>query len=284
MHFSILILGLFFSFKSLSQIDSPDDLYRHVDQSFLKFDHVDLKEALKNKVLSPALWQQKINESVWDFLCVGEKHDQKIRDLISLNILEDLKIDHLLLETQGDTIPTLLSDYAQTGSAQLLGAPLTSILKTVYKTNPEIKISGVEQTSAQAFLKTQETIKFQRGKLSREAFIAQNIVDSFQKGEKTLALYGALHCSFLNEGLGLDTPFFLLMGSYFKTQGLKTSNIKIIQAADHRVLTALLRQYGYLKREPIILTELQSLDPRYYNYQVDLFKLFKGFENIVLIP
>jgi hypothetical protein len=275
---------LCFSLSTFSEELSLESLYQHVDPSLLKSDHDDLKEAFKNRVISPSAWQSKMNDSSWDVLCLGETHNQQTREAISTNILNNLNIDHLMLETQAESVDPLLQEYRQVGSVQLLGAPLTDVLNTVYESNPDVKISGVERSQKQAFLVTQESIKFQRGKLSREAFIAQNIIDRFVKGEKTLALYGALHCSNLNEGLGFNTPFYQLMAPFYQSQDLKTLNIKIIRAQDHHVLSAYLRQYGYFNREPIILTDLQSFDPQFYNYQIDLYKLFKAFDTVVLIP
>lgn len=263
---------------------SYEDIYSHVHPSFLKADHEDLKEDLKDKVLTPLAWQQKMNESSWDMLCVGETHSEGYRNTISSLVLSELRFEHLLLESKAGEIEPLLQGYHKTESAFLLSAPLTNIFQSALRNNPQLRISGVERRPEQQRLALDESLHLKRGKLTREAFIAQNIVDTYRPGEKTLALYGSLHCARLNKGLGLDTPFFKLMESYFRSQEMKVSNVRVIHAKDHRVLSALLRQYGYLKRQPIVLSNLQDLKPSAYNHQVDLYILFKDYDNLVVVP
>jgi len=290
--FSFLLIFLFFldflypiSVQgSVKRGLSHEDIYAHVHPSFLKADHEDLKAELADRVLTPIDWQQKMNSSSWDVLCVGETHSEEYRKNISDFILSGLKFEHLLLESKASEIKPLLQGYQKNKSAILLSASVTQVFQSAFQNNSELRISGIERRSEQERLSLNETILLNRGKLSREAFIAQNIVEVYRPGEKTLALYGSLHCGKLNKGLGLDTPFFKLMEFYFRSQEMKVSNIRVIRADEHRVLSALLRQYGYLKGEPIVLSNLQELKPSVYNHQADLYALFKDYDNLVVIP
>ncbi len=283
----VLFLNLLLPLSVLANVElnlSDENIYSHVHPSFLKADHEDFKAELKDKVLTPLSWQQKMNTSNWDILCVGETHSEGYRNIVSSLVLSELKFDHLMLESKASEIEPLLQEYHETENAIFLSAPITNIFKSVLGNNPQLRISGVERRPEQERLALSETLRLKRGKLTREAFIAQNILDTYRSGEKTLALYGSLHCAKLNKGLGLDTPFFKLMESYFRSQDMKVSNVRVIRAKDHQVLSALLRQYGYLKQQPIVLSNLQNLKPSVYNHQIDLYTLFKDYDNLVIVP
>jgi hypothetical protein len=278
-----LFLIVVFSMPTL-WAEEAHDLYKSVDPVFLRPDHTDMQALLSERAMSPSQWVNSVNELDWDFMCVGETHSDIYRSLLSQHVFSDLHFDHFMLETTPPHLEALLNDYRQTGQAQMLGAPMGPVLYTVLSQNPDLKVTGVERTPAQSHLALQEVLELERGRLSREAFISQNIVDHYQAGEKTVALYGSLHCAGLNYGLGLDTPFFRLLERYFAPQNKKLINVRMIFAQNHRVLTALLRQYGLLQNGPVVLTNLGSIDPSEYNYHIDLFVLFMAYDNLIVVP
>lgn len=285
------VLFLFLSVSGQAEIQDPPrasvdakEVYAGIPETLLRADHEDLKTALKSHVMTPGEWVNQLNSERLDVLCVGETHSNEYRKLLTDTIFSNLKIDHLMLETQSADAADLLVQTKRSKTTQLLGADISSLLKQALTVNPHLQISGIEQTKIQSAQALKEKLNLNRSKISRDSFIALNLLSSLKPGQRHVVLYGSTHCGRFSDGLGLDTPFYRLLERELASRQLVQNNVKVISSSKYPALESLLKQYGYLKKEPLILSDLGTLPSAAYNYLLEFNSLFINYNNLILVP
>jgi hypothetical protein len=265
---------------------SPEEIYQGVPAFLLKADHTDMKAVFAGKVKTLPQWHESLNQDGFDLVCLGETHSESFRQFLTTSFFSGVRFDHLLLEEKENKVPDLVSRVKSGEEASMLGAPIAALLRESFALNPALKVTGIESDQKQTHRATLETIGLGRQKLSREAFIGLNLMNAWKKGERTVALYGSLHCGLLNEGLGLDSPFYRLIQPEIRARKASAHNVKVVRAEDVRVLLALLTRYEFYKtgQGPVVLTGLRSIPPAAYNHHADLFRLFSSFDTVIIRP
>jgi hypothetical protein len=272
-------VGLFESIDELSE-----GIYQDMPYAFLKPDPLSFEQELRSRIYAPSDWQDKVNTNKINFICIGERHQDNFREQIALNLLQDLNLDQLMLETKYEDVEPLLSTYRSGEATNLLNAKMNKILDSVITKNANIKITGVEIVQEQSARMTWETIRLQQKRLSRESFIAYNMLQNYQEGDQVGVLHGAAHCGNLSKGLALDTPFYKLLQPVLVEKGLSFTNIKVVFAKDEPVLNSYLIRYGLIAKSPIILSDVQNIKPEVFNYHHELVSLFANYDNYLVIP
>lgn len=271
------------SFASFFDL-TPEDIYAEFPEDFYRTDHAEIESFLNKHHQTPDQFINQLNSQGYDLLCVGETHRARHRQVLSDYIFAQLKSDHLLIEAQYDKVSELvIQSSLLPENTSFLGAPISDLFQQVFTTNPEITIKGVEHTPGQKLRITQENIALQSYRLSRDGFIAKNIVDSWQQDQRHVALYGASHCSHINEGLGFGQPFFRMLRNSRWGQNKRLDNIKIVFLEEAPKIAAFLQRYS-LGTEPMVLTHLNELDPKSYNYEAHIMRLFMTYNNLLVIP
>ncbi len=148
-----------------------------------------IKKGLKSNLISINQWLNRLKQSDYQILCMGELHEESTRSFLSQVIFPNFSADVLLLESTQDDLESIDSrlevgrDYFP-----LLGADIMNILRTVRDRNPNIKIYGIEQTDKQAMS--------HNGRVNpRDQSISQNFWATFEPELRHIILFGALHCT-----------------------------------------------------------------------------------------
>ena len=286
-----LFLSIFFLSLHVQAVGLPEDLaeltasiYQDMPEAFLKPDPLSFEQELRSRILTPSDWQAKINSNKTNFVCIGERHQDDFRQQIAMNLLQDLSLDQLMLETKFDDVAPMLASYNSGEPTQLLSAKMNEVLDAVIAKNPNVKITGVEIQQEQSARMTWETIKLEQKRLSRESFIAYNMMQNYQEEDQVGVLYGAAHCGNLSKGLALDTPFYKLLQPVLNEKGLSFTNIRVVFAKDEPVLNSYLIRYGLIARTPIVLSDVHNIKPEIFNYHHELVSLFANYDNYLIIP
>jgi hypothetical protein len=265
---------------------TADEIYQGVPGFLLKADHTDMKATFTPKVKSLKQWQEGLDRDGFDFLCLGETHSESYRQFLMTSFFEGVRFDHLLLEEPEEKAAETVRRVMAGEDVDILGAPISPLIREALELNPNLRFTGIESDQRQSHRANLETIGLGRQKLSREAFIGINLMKAWRKGERTVALYGSLHCGLLNEGLGLDSPVYRLIQPEIRARKARAHNVKVVRAEDVKVLLALLTRYELYKpgQGPVVLTGLKSIPPAAYNHHVDMFRLFSNFDTVIVRP
>lgn len=216
-----------------------------VSESFYDEPLESFEAALKETQQSLSEYIDFLNRQSPELVCLGETHNNQYRSFYTETFFSRYRIDTLMLETTADRVETLVQEALVGGGPILLGSPIGPLIRQAKSLNPELKIVGIEATSAQ---RAHASFDFTK-QITRESFIAQNFMDNYEPGKRHVILIGSLHCSSYDRGLGNRTPAYVLLkrllpenssrsvqtlffdrGSYFtaKTSSLELGNETIV--------------------------------------------------------
>ncbi|MGD9308481.1 MAG: hypothetical protein PVG51_05045 [Desulfosarcina sp.] len=153
-----------------------------------KVEQTAIKENLESNLISLGQWITQFNRSDCQILCIGELHEEPTRNFLADAFFTKVKADTLLLEATPEKLERCIKRMeAGREYYPLLQADIMRPLRAAIKRNPDIQISGIEETDEQ---------QKDSGGLSnsRDRHIARNFWDSFQPGKRNIILFGALHC------------------------------------------------------------------------------------------
>ncbi|WP_027362658.1 hypothetical protein [Desulfospira joergensenii] len=148
-----------------------------------------MRQCLTSNLVPLEQWLARLGQSNFQILCMGELHEESTRSFLSKKFFPALSFDVLMLEaTPGELKGLIKRMEAGRDYFPLLDADIMNILRTVRGRNPDIRISGIEQTDTQA--------ENHHGSLNpRDRSIAQNFWSTFEAGSRHIVLFGALHCA-----------------------------------------------------------------------------------------
>lgn len=135
-------------------------------------------------------WLKDIDKRGFAVLCLGEYHDDYTRRFIAERIIPAVHADRFLLEATPDEVREIIEDVDDGDEiVELLNADVARLIRAVKSANPEIAISGIEETPDQ-----RET-RAESGEGSRETSIEKNLRETFTPGQRHIVLFGAFHCA-----------------------------------------------------------------------------------------
>lgn len=146
-------------------------------------------KSLKSSLIPMEQWLSRLVQSDFQVMCIGEFHRESTRNFLAEEFFAKTSVDVLLLEATPNTVNRLIK-RADAGRAYfpLLDADIMKLLRTVRTRNPDIMISGIEETDKQR----KERFGHEG---SRDQSIARNFWERFQPGMRHIILFGALHCT-----------------------------------------------------------------------------------------
>jgi hypothetical protein len=148
-----------------------------------------IKESLKYSLISMEQWLTCFGQSDYQIICIGELHEECIRNFLAEKFFANFSVDVLLLEATPKELNRLIKRMnAGRSYFPLLDADIMNILRTVRARNPDVKIYGIEETDEQ-----QKKQSSHSG--SRDKSIARNFWNRYQSGKRHIILFGALHCT-----------------------------------------------------------------------------------------
>ena len=150
--------------------------------------------ALRDAIVDGDTWMAHINRQPLDMLCLGERHQDTVRQFLSRDLLGKLDMDVLMLEAGSDTMLRIRqARSAGDGPQTLLGAGIDDILDAVAARDPAPAVIPVDESEVQR----RARLRLARADLSRRAredTIVANLRRRWQPGVRHVILFGALHC------------------------------------------------------------------------------------------
>lgn len=145
---------------------------------------------LRDSMLPVRPWLAGIDRLGYEFICLGERHADATRRFLAEQVLRDLPMDVLLLETTPDELAESMARMqANEPYVSLLDADIGSVIRAARERNPELAIAGIEEQAAQRARRQTE------GHGTRDKSITENFRTHVRRGKRHVVLIGALHCT-----------------------------------------------------------------------------------------
>lgn len=213
-----------------------------------------------------------LNKQSYDFLCLGETHEDLYRNIYG-QLIKDLQFANLALEATPEDIAVLQKDWTEKKTTLHIGVSLNPVMEAIEGRG--IPLTGVEETLAQ------EALTYKDKHLSRDGFIAQNIIAAFDKANgKTVALYGSTHCSFNNKGLGA-VPYFNFLSRSWTGKKLINTVVLLRKSPTVNPLIAYI-DIGETPKRDVVVVDGNQLKPEDYNYNWEIRALFDNFRYVIV--
>lgn len=146
---------------------------------------------LNQNTLPARQWLFEREKEGFDFLCLGEFHNEYTRKFLAKHVFSEIKTDYLLLETTPVKLNKIMGRMeGGRNYMRLLDADVTSLIKETRKKTPLVIIKGIDETKRQNSIRR----KHNPGS-SRDDSIVANFQKIFKPGKRHIVLFGALHCS-----------------------------------------------------------------------------------------
>jgi len=224
-------------------------------------------------------WISDVNQIDYNLLCLGETHQDDFRFFYG-EILKSIEFQSLALELKTPAFENLLKEWRLGSPLYLLNATFDPIAAAVDSKRAEIKIYAVEPTKQQNKQGLDQLTTTGKNEFSRDGFIAQNIVESFTRGEKMVALYGSLHCSINNQGVG-KVPFANHLKNHWGLKSVLTVKLFNRDSLSTHPLISLVDSNKEFKRKTVVVSS-QKLKPKMHNYNWKILSLTKNYDFIII--
>ncbi len=249
-----------------------------------------LKKQMMGKSMDLSVWRDKLNTQGFDLLCLGESHTDFFRNYYSEKILPFISANIFAIESLQEKADLMKLNFVEMLPVpDLLSAPFDRVTDAVLNLNPNADFKGVEITKLEKGKLTKAqidhiSIKKVDNIVSRDSFIAQHISKFLDDGaDNIVALYGAKHCAkYSTKGFGFNVPFYrLLSDEYASSKKLIAAHI--IKADEHQnPIRIYAKEFGLFKGEDIVIENPGDIDPKDYNYRLDVMNVFKTYDVIIL--
>jgi hypothetical protein len=247
-----------------------------MDNRFRNATKADFKKMLADRRVPVSEWTDAINASGVEFICLGERHDNKFRSRIADQLLSKLDFDALMIEANPVETEALAEEVARgTERVDHLGADFAPILRASLRRNPDLRIVGIEET------REQELARRGKPEFERDSSIAENLADAYRGGERQVALYGALHCGSNSVSLSFQRPFYHHISTI--VDDAKRINALVVVDGDWNNKFSVYMNMLELADRSFVIPDTAAVDPALYNFNWDLKQYFDNYEAIVFL-
>jgi hypothetical protein len=252
-----------------------------IDTDFVKKDTSDIHATLVAASLPVADWIQSLNQKPYDLLCLGESHEDFFREFYGA-VLKDLEFPVLAIETTQEELVKIQDTWKATKQAKLLNANYAPILQSLEGKTPTVRIAPVEATKLQDQMETKYTIETGKSHLSRDGFIAQNILKQTAEGNnggtKIVALYGRNHCSKNNTGLG-SVSFANFLG-----RSKKVLSVMLLKRQSKEKINPLVAYLdaGVEGSKPVLVLDSSKIKDEDHNFNWEMKSILDNFDYVIV--
>lgn len=241
----------------------------------------DFKKALNNSKVPVSQWVQDLEQKPPQLICLGETHNDKFRSFFAENFFNQYTVDTLFLEARQEQVDEFIKRLNQGETyINLLGANIAPILKIARNRNPKVRFIGVELTKMQKGAITLERVNEGTHFLSREGFIAQNVMNHFIENQRHVMLYGALHCANSDLGLGKVIPAYKLLQRVLPKDS--ALNVKTMFHNISNFFTASLVRFD-LPKEMMVIHDAPEINPESYSLEWKMKRILKNYQDIIYV-
>jgi|GEM_PF-3640014 len=269
-----LLWGIvFFSSSFLSPVyGASTDL----DPLFYESNPEHMNKALTSRQKNIGEWVENLNSKDLNLLCLGERHDDKYRSYLSKNFFNKYKMDVMFMEARQKQLDELVkASREEQEEVAFLGADIGSVIRAALETNPNLKFIGVELTKAQ-----KNIVTFEGKTKSREGFIAQNVSEHLERGQRHLMFYGANHCAKFDIGLGNKTPAYRHLEKVIAPEKIRSARMLMHNRGDY--LASIFGIIG-LPEENKVFENVSKIPESDYNYIWKIKKYFSSFDDLIYV-
>jgi hypothetical protein len=207
------------------------------------------------------------------FLCLGERHDDRIREFIASLLSTRLSYQVLMLEAGEDELDSLLSVVGTGGPASLLGARIDGVMHAVGRDGEAPVLVAIDETAA-------ERKRRSRGGVTRrETTLASKVSRGWRDGQHHVALLGALHCrdvqGWLFRRVREGDPRIARGGMH------SSAVMARYQEPSAQLLFYLLEEMG-IRREVLVITDVSRFPREVLLWLPPVAAAFAGFHSVIL--
>ena len=242
----------------------------------------EIKTYLEKNTMSVEDWVLNLNSEPLDFLCLGEVHNDKYRKFYS-GLIQKIKVDQLFLEAKKNEAQEIVKLSRETEDpVNYEGADIAPFIRAAFLAHPTIKVTGVEQSKEQSAIAFREETKLGRNgkKLSRESFVALNVLKNIKIPQRHVALYGAHHCSNYDQALPYTKPFSRLIKE--ARPALVAKSVYVLFRSDLSKFARSLMGFGFFEKS-FVMADTSKIDISRLNYRADILKFMKNYDVIIYI-
>lgn len=233
-----------------------------------------VRRNLQRTVQPASQWLAWLDAEQFDFLCIGESHQENYRRYLSRHFFPNYGLDILFLEAR--LLPAkVMGVRAEIGEEDvaLLNADIADIIRAVRARNPDVRIVGVEESSGQ--LSDRKGVRTG----SRDQSLFDNVAENYERGRRSAALLGALHCTERWNWL-----YARLQRSQTDTQFSTLLNMRLMSESKDllsREFSRFLSLIGYPDGDYAIV-ETDRLDNSIHDWFLELTKHFASYSALIL--
>lgn len=236
-----------------------------------------LLAAMEKEITTLERWRADFAADNHDIVCIGEYHNQRTREFLAREFFSALTFDELHLEATAATLNKIIRGLARKKTtAPLLDADIAGVITAARARNPQLRISGIEETPAQR--------KARAGKDNRDASIAENFLRRHRTGRgapggvRQAILFGALHCA--------DRPGWLFprLRAAPQLAGRKLHSIRVLGRTQDGPLDAFVWFLGAIgqPRANFAISDTRALPPEIYRWFPLLAQTMRQFDALVV--
>lgn len=238
--------------------------------SLLISDNQELSARLKPALMSLSNWIEDLNQKPFQFLCLGEVHADRPRELVA-QVLDGLNFDQLLVEATEEEARSLqLASKRDERLIPWLGANFAPVLlRATARSTP---IVGVEATPEQSIST--------RRRESRDGHIAANIIAQLDNSKKSVAVYGQEHCAKAYANLSNTVPFYRLLLNHLRPAPDTFVSVRYVSSKLNLAVVAKLALSGI--ERGVYVIDTSKVSPRDYNYDREFRVLLENADYVVV--
>jgi hypothetical protein len=279
-------LGMNTSQQAVSEV-----LEKKLEPELWVADTTDFRNALVAATISLDAWVQRVNQSDISLLCLGESHRLPFREFLATDVFPALDINVLMLEGDQQQVTHLLQELDKgAATTNLAGVDIGAVVRAIKTHNPTAQLVGVDETQEQQRWRNLERRHSPRQHLSRDGFIAQNILHHLHPGKTHVAIFGANHCAYHDLGLGNARPFMRHLRSLFTETDTPANagnytikSVLILSSSLQNLLVDLLQNMG-MDQDTWAIWDTHKISPASYNFRWDLKAIFDSYDSIIYFP
>ena len=252
-----------------------------LDERFFTSDDQTFKEAILKNSMALEDWVASINSEADQLLCLGETHRDAFREFVGEKLLPHLNVERLFLEVTQEQVGGFEKQFlAGETEITMLGASVFPVLQSAWKRERPVQVFGIEETKEQGKASRLANSELGREFYSRDGFIAQNVLAHLKPKGLQVALYGALHCTKFDLGLGGKLPFMNQLAPELKKMNLPGKNVLLLRHDDGGMLDLYLQMMG-LGGKTFVIADTSKIKPSDYNKKWQLYETFSNYDTVI---
>lgn len=152
-----------------------------------------LRDELNQSLTTVELWARE-RVDAHSLLCIGERHENRVREFIANEMLPQLNYQTLMLETSQAQLKNIIARHQDKLPVTLLDASLSEVLDASVASNPTARITAIDEPQPMHDVAQSSAQTASLPRADRESSLVARIRDEWRREQRHIILFGALHC------------------------------------------------------------------------------------------